>query len=139
MANYLCWCRASFRTNLKLLSDADILLLLNLKERQDFINKQVKHHSFKNYLSQKRYRTYLPLMPLAIEQFDMNKYDLVISSSHGSKGIITNPNQIHLYVLHPIRYAWDLQHQYLQESKMNNGLKGFIAKLILHYVRGWDQ
>ena len=77
-------------------------------------------------------------MPLAIEQFDMNKYDLVISSSHAvAKGIITNPNQIHICMCYtPIRYAWDLQHQYLQESKMNNGLKGFIAKLILHYVVG---
>ena len=125
--------------------DADIFAVVEFLKEKDkhFIkNKQVKT-SFVQKLpfSKKRYRTYLPLMPLAIEQFDMNKYDLVISSSHAvAKGIITNPNQIHICMCYtPIRYAWDLQHQYLQESKMDNGLKGFIAKLILHYVRNWDQ
>ena len=55
-------------------------------------------------------------MPLAIEQLDVTQYDVVISSSHCvAKGIITSPNQIHIsYVHSPIRYAWDLQHQYLK-------------------------
>ena len=65
-----------------------------------------------------KYRTYLPLFPLAIEQFNLTKYDLIISSSHAvAKGVLTNSNQIHVCYCHsPIRYAWDLYHQYLKES-----------------------
>jgi len=90
--------------------------------------------------ARKKYRTYLPLMPLAVEQFDVSGYDLVISSSHAvAKGILTGPEQLHLsYVHSPIRYAWDLQHQYLRESGLDRGLKGWAAKAILHYIRLWD-
>lgn len=42
------------------------------------------------------------------------------------------------YVHSPIRYAWDLQHQYLKESGLIKGVKGKIAKAILHYMRMWD-
>jgi glycosyltransferase involved in cell wall biosynthesis len=85
------------------------------------------------------FRAYLPLMPIAIEQLDMRGYDLVISSSHAvAKGVITGPDQLHIsYVHSPIRYAWDLQHQYLKESRLN-GLRGMLARLILHYIRMWD-
>ncbi|ADZ89918.1 glycosyltransferase family 4 protein [Marinomonas mediterranea] len=87
-----------------------------------------------------KYRTYLPLMPLAIEQFDLSSYDLVISSSHAvAKGVITGPNQLHICMCYsPIRYAWDLQHQYLRESNMAGGFKGLIARYFLHKVRIWD-
>lgn len=87
-----------------------------------------------------RYRSYLPLMPLAIEQFDMSGYDLVLSSSHAvAKGVITGPDQIHVsYVYSPIRYAWDLQHQYLHESGLDRGLRGWMAKYLLHTIRRWD-
>ncbi len=79
-------------------------------------------------------------MPLAIEQLDLSEYDLIISSSHAvAKGVITNANQLHICYCHsPIRYAWDLYHQYMQESGLNRGLKGKIAKLVLHYMRIWD-
>ncbi len=88
----------------------------------------------------KRYRAYLPLMPFAIEQLDLSSYDLVISSSHAvAKGVITGPDQMHIsYVHSPIRYAWDLQHQYLREAKLERGFKAFMARAILHYVRNWD-
>lgn len=88
----------------------------------------------------KRYRAYLPLMPLAIEQLDLSSYDLVISSSHAvAKGVLTGPDQLHLsYVHSPIRYAWDLQHQYLRESGLDRGLKGWVAKWLLHRIRQWD-
>jgi glycosyltransferase involved in cell wall biosynthesis len=87
-----------------------------------------------------RHRSYLPLMPLAIEQFDFSDYDLVISSSYAvAKGILTGPNQVHVaYVHSPMRYAWDLQHAYLKESGYARGLKGMIARLILHNIRMWD-
>jgi glycosyltransferase involved in cell wall biosynthesis len=88
----------------------------------------------------KYYRSYLPLMPLAIEQLDLSAYDLVVSSSYAvAKGVITGPDQLHVCYLHsPIRYAWDLQHGYLRETGLNRGLKGLLARALLHYIRLWD-
>lgn len=88
----------------------------------------------------KSYRSYLPLMPLAVEQFDLSGYDIVISSAHAvSKGVLTGPDQLHIsYVHSPIRYAWDLQHQYLRESGLDRGLKGWLARWLLHKIRIWD-
>jgi len=88
----------------------------------------------------KKYQNYLPLMPLAIEQLDVTKYDIIISSSHAvAKGIITGPDQLHIsYVHSPIRYAWDLQHQYLRESGLEKGLKSILIRYILHKIRMWD-
>lgn len=90
--------------------------------------------------ARKRYRSYLPLMPLAIEQLDVSSYDVVLSSSHAvAKGVLTGPDQLHIsYVHSPIRYAWDLQHLYLRESKLDSGLKGWVAKYLLHKIRPWD-
>jgi len=90
--------------------------------------------------AQARYRHYLPLMPLAVEQFDLSGYDLVISSSHAvAKGVLTGPDQLHLCMCYsPIRYAWDLQHQYLKESGLDRGFKGWLVKWLLHKIRGWD-
>lgn len=87
-----------------------------------------------------QYRNYLPLMPLAVEQFDLSGYDLVISSSHAvAKGVLIGPDQLHVSYIHsPIRYAWDLQHQYLRESNLNHGLRGWLARWILHRIRMWD-
>lgn len=87
-----------------------------------------------------QYRNYLPLMPLAVEQFDLSGYDLVISSSHAvAKGVLVGPDQLHICMCYsPIRYAWDLQHQYLRESNLDHGLKGWLAKWLLHKMRLWD-
>ncbi|MGK2873933.1 MAG: glycosyltransferase family 4 protein [Alphaproteobacteria bacterium] len=86
------------------------------------------------------YRNYLPLMPLAIEQVDVSGYETVVSSSHAvAKGVLTGPDQLHLCMCYsPVRYAWDLQHQYLRESNLEHGLKSILARLILHYIRLWD-
>jgi glycosyltransferase involved in cell wall biosynthesis len=87
-----------------------------------------------------RYRHYLPLFPYAIEQFDVSAYDLVISSSHAvAKGVLTGPDQTHLCMCYsPIRYAWDLQHQYLRESGLDRGLNSVLARYLLHRIRLWD-
>src|SRR5471030_1184394 len=87
-----------------------------------------------------KYQNYLPLMPLAIEQLDVTKHDIVLSSSHAvAKGVLTGPDQLHIsYVHSPIRYAWDFQHQYLRESGLNKGLKGKLARWFLHKIRIWD-
>lgn len=88
-----------------------------------------------------RFRWYLGLMPLAIEQFDLSEYDLVVSSSHAvAKGVLTGPGQLHVsYVHSPMRYAWDLQHEYLRHSGMDRGLKSAVVRLMLHRLRAWDQ
>ncbi|HCD7949404.1 TPA: glycosyltransferase, partial [Klebsiella michiganensis] len=88
----------------------------------------------------KKYQSYLPLMPLAIEQLDVSKHDIILSSSHAvAKGILTGPDQLHIsYVHSPIRYAWDLQHQYLREAGLSKGLKATLARWLLHKIRIWD-
>ena len=87
-----------------------------------------------------KHRGYLPLMPLAIEQLDVSRYDLVISSSYlAAKGVITGPDQLHVCYCHsPVRYAWDLQHEYLANAGLGYGPKGMLARSILHYIRNWD-
>ncbi|WP_434026032.1 glycosyltransferase family 4 protein [[Pseudomonas] boreopolis] len=107
-----------------------------------FLHGAKVHTSFLQHLPRARssYRSYLPLMPLAIEQFDLSKFDVVLSSSYAvAKGVLTGPDQVHICYCHsPIRYAWDLQHQYLRESGLETGFKGWIAKAVLSYVRMWD-
>ncbi|MBF5059042.1 glycosyltransferase family 4 protein [Candidatus Neptunochlamydia vexilliferae] len=90
--------------------------------------------------AKKKYRSYLPFFPIAIEQFDLSGYDLVISSSHAvAKGVLTHADQLHICYCHtPMRYAWDLYQQYLRESKLKSGVKGVIVKVFLHYLRMWD-
>ncbi|NLX88779.1 MAG: glycosyltransferase family 4 protein [Syntrophomonadaceae bacterium] len=88
----------------------------------------------------KNYRSYLPFYPYAIEQFDLSDYDVILSSSHCvAKGVLTNSQQIHICYCHtPIRYAWDLTHQYLEENRLQKGLKSALARAVLHYLRIWD-
>jgi glycosyltransferase involved in cell wall biosynthesis len=129
---------------LRVLPQADVYALVDFlkEEERGFLQGKRAQVSFIQRLpkAQQRYRTYLPLMPLAIEQFDLRGYDLVISSSHAvAKGVITGPDQLHICYCHsPIRYAWDLQHQYLKESGLERGMKSWIARALLHYLRLWD-
>ncbi|WEZ07906.1 glycosyltransferase family 4 protein [Priestia flexa] len=129
---------------LKIYPHADLFSLVDFlpENQRDFILNKKVNTSFiqKMPMAKKKYRSYLPFMPLAIEQLDVSKYDIVISSSHAvAKGVITGPDQLHIsYVHSPIRYAWDLQHQYLQEAGLNKGLKGMLAKVMLHNIRNWD-
>jgi glycosyltransferase involved in cell wall biosynthesis len=91
--------------------------------------------------ARRHFRLYLPIMPLAIEQLDLSGYDLVVSSSHAvAKGVLTGPGQFHVsYVHSPMRYAWDLQHQYLRQSGTERGVKGALTRLMLHRLRVWDR
>src|SRR5580704_18385576 len=90
---------------------ADIFTIVDFLEDRTCIQNRPVHTSFIQKLpfARKRYRSYLPLMPLAIEQFDLSAYDLILSSSYAvAKGIITGPDQLHICYCHsPIRYAWD--------------------------------
>jgi glycosyltransferase involved in cell wall biosynthesis len=129
---------------IKLYPDADLYSLVDFlpQEQRAFILQKKVNTSFIQKLpfAQKKYRSYLLFMPLAIEQFDLSSYDLVISSSYAvAKGVLTHARQVHIcYCYSPMRYAWDLHHQYLRESGLNRGIKGFFAQMILHYMRMWD-
>lgn len=130
---------------LALYPNADLFSMVDFlpADQRHFIMDKPVQTSFIQKLpkAKTKYRQYLPLMPLAVEQFDLSQYDLVISDSHAvAKGVLTGPDQLHIsYVHSPMRYAWDLQHQYLKEAGFTKGLRGWLAKAILHYMRLWDQ
>ena len=129
---------------LKVFPGADVYTLFDFltdEQRAMFGDSKI-HTSYLNKWPKVRkyYRKLLPLCPQAIEDFDLSGYDLILSSSHTvAKGVITGANQIHVsYVHSPTRYAWDLMHQYLRESNMDRGIKGYLAKYLLHRFRIWD-
>lgn len=82
----------------------------------------------------------LPLMPFAVQQFDLSGHDLVISSSHCvAKGVIVPPDALHLcYCYSPMRYVWDMQATYLQKEGLDRGVKGWLARRLFHRLRLWD-
>lgn len=88
----------------------------------------------------RKYRFYLPLFPLAAEVFDLQQYDLVISSSHCvAKGVIPHPNSLHIcYVHSPVRYAWNQYFPYFSSDRLNFFSRTFIPPII-HYLRLWDE
>lgn len=97
-----------------------------------FINKlpgsRMKHHLF------------LPLMPYAVEQFNLSEFDIVISSSHScAKGIITKPSTLHICYCHtPMRYCWGNFQEYFDRFGVPAPLKK-SARKILHQLRLWDK
>jgi len=112
-------------------------------DKRDFIREKPVSTSFLQAMPgiRRNHRWYLPLMPFAIEQFDLSRYDIIISSSHAvAKGIIPRADQLHIsYVHSPIRYAWELQHEYLQASGAMSKIRNLVAKPVLHYMRLWDR
>lgn len=87
----------------------------------------------------KHYKWYLPLMPMAVEFFDLSEYDLVISdTSSFAKGVITLPSVPHICYCHtPTRYLWSDAHSYLNELKYNKWFKKIIARVLVR-LRQWD-
>jgi len=129
---------------LQVFPDADIFTLIDFLPSQDrrFLHGKRVQTSFLQKLpfARRKYRYYLSYMPLAVEQFDLNSYDLVLSSSSAvAKGVITGPDQLHICVCHsPMRYAWDMQHEYLSEAGIGRGLKTLFVRKVLHDLRLWD-
>jgi glycosyltransferase involved in cell wall biosynthesis len=109
----------------------------------EMVSDKIRQHrvipTFINALlrAARMYKTYLPLMPLALEQLDLRDYDLVISSESGpSKGIIPPPDALHVCYCHtPMRYIWNMYHDY-------RGGAGRVTRLLMpplsHYLRMWD-
>ncbi len=129
---------------LEIFPEADLFAVCDFlpDSERGFLRGKVPTTSFIQRLprAQKWFRYYLGLMPLAVEQFDLSPYDIVISSSHAvAKGVLTGPATLHFsYVHSPMRYAWDLQHQYLRQARMEHGVKGLLTRWLLAKMRAWD-
>jgi glycosyltransferase involved in cell wall biosynthesis len=128
----------------KMYPDADIFSLVDFlpPERRGFIAGKPVKTSFiqKMPFARKHFRLYFSLFPLAIQSFDFSGYDLVISVSFSvAKGAMTDPDQLHVCIsCSPVRYAWDLQEQYLREHGYAKGLRSFVMRSVLLFIRVWD-
>jgi glycosyltransferase involved in cell wall biosynthesis len=104
-------------------------------------NIQVKTSILQRFpLARKHHRLFLPLFPMAIEQFDLRQHKLIISSSYAvAKGVLNSSDQLHICYCHsPMRYVWDLTFEYLEAEGFSHGIKSFLVRLLLHYIRIWD-
>lgn len=125
---------------LEIYPDADIYTLVYDEEKMDGIFKKEKVKTTfiqKIPKATKIYTKLLPLMPYAFEELDLSGYDLVISSSSCcSKGVITGPNTKHIAYIHsPMRYAWDLYHDY---KKRSGKLTKLFMSMFMKSLREWD-
>ena len=123
----------------RLLPQADIFTLFYDPDR---VSPAIRAHrvtaSFLNPLK-RYYRALLPLMPIALEQFDLRGYDLVISSESGpAKGVIVSSDTRHICYCHtPMRYLWDLYPAYLNEWTQSS-VKRVAMAVLANYLRLWD-
>jgi glycosyltransferase involved in cell wall biosynthesis len=88
-----------------------------------------------------RFWNYLPVTALAVESHDLSAAEMIVSSSHAfAKGVVTRADQLHVsYVYSPMRYAWDLHHQYLRDYKLHRGARSLVARYLFHRLRIWDR
>ena len=88
-------------------------------------------------MAKKMYQKYMPFMPKALMDLDLTGYDLVISSESGpAKGVVPSPNAFHLCYCHtPMRYIWDMYHEYFRKSKP---IVKFFMKSMIPSLRLWD-
>lgn len=124
--------------------DADLYALIDFESTnpESYLYKRSIGTTFLQHFPKARngVQKYLPFLPLAIEQLDLRGYDIILSSSHAvAKGVLTSPYQLHICYCHtPMRYAWDLTFDYLNSSKVGNGLPGVLTRYLLHQLRQWD-
>lgn len=129
---------------LKAFPQADVVTLVNFLPASE-AKWLAPHRIITSYLqrmpfARRYYRHYLPMMPYAVEQFDLREYDLVISSSHAvAKGVITHPGQQHVCYCHtPMRYAWDMKEHYLENTRFRLPLMESYVRKTLKRLRQWD-
>ena len=123
-----------------LFPDADIYTLVY---DRDAISEKINRHrvtpSFVQRLpfGVRHYQKYLPLYPLAFEQFDLSGYDLIISSESGpAKGILPPPDSCHVcYCESPMRYIWNMYHDYRKGMSL---FGKFLWAILSNYLRLWD-
>ena len=125
-------------------STPDIFALTsNIKslKRNSFKESEVKTSFIQSLpFGKTNVQNYLPILPYAIEQFDLREYDLIISSSHAiAKGVLTSPDQLHISYVHtPMRYAWDQMNTYLKKSKLSKIGFQIPLRFMLYKLREWD-
>lgn len=126
----------------ELFPDATIVTLLHNKGAlSDTIEKMKIKTSFIDKLpfKQKKYRSYLPIFPLAIESIDFSEYDLVLSTSHCvAKNAKAGKDALHICYCHtPMRYVWEMFDEYFGKGKT-----GFATRLVMNIIapllRKWD-
>jgi glycosyltransferase involved in cell wall biosynthesis len=123
----------------RLLPEADVFTLFYDPERvSPLIRSRNVQASFLNPL-RRHYRSLLPLMPMALESFDLRGYDLVVSSESGpAKGVLVSSNTRHVCYCHsPMRYLWDLYPDYLHEWTSSRIKRAAMAPLA-SWLRVWD-
>jgi glycosyltransferase involved in cell wall biosynthesis len=88
---------------------------------------------------EKQYRSYLPLFPKAIEQFDLSGFDLVISTSHAvAKGAKVPSGALHICYCHtPMRYVWGMYNEYFGAGKTGIATRT-VMKMVRPYLQRWD-
>ncbi|PSB24332.1 glycosyltransferase [Stenomitos frigidus] len=124
--------------------DADVYALIDFESTnpESYLFKRTIGTTFLQHfpLARSGVQKYLPFLPLAIEQLDLRGYDVILSSSHAvAKGVLTGPNQLHVCYCHaPMRYAWDMTFDYLQNSTAGQGVPGWLTRYLLHRLRQWD-
>lgn len=124
--------------------EADLYALIDFESvnPQSYLYQRAIGTTFLQHLPLARngVQKYLPLLPLAIEQLDLRDYDVILSSSHAvAKGVLSSPQQIHICYCHtPMRYAWDLTFEYLENTNLGKGLPGIATRYVLHRLRLWD-
>lgn len=106
--------------------------LKNIDVRTSFLQNKRK--------AKTNHQKYFPFMPMAFESFDLNEYDVVLSSSSScAKGVITNPDTVHICYCHtPMRYGWEFYYDYLERENLNP-LKKVLIKYFMNYMRIWDR
>ena len=123
----------------RLLPDADIFTLFYQPDR---VSPEIRRHTVRSSFLQpfrRRHRFLLPLMPMALESFDLRGYDLVVSSESGpAKGVILPSTTRHVCYCHtPMRYLWDLYPAYRNEWT-HSRLKRALMAPFANYLRLWD-
>lgn len=120
---------------------ADIFTLLHNKGSVSACieEKEIKTSFIQRLPFLNKYRHYLPLFPTAIESFNLEQYELIISVNHCvAKGVITNPDAVHVcYCLTPMRYVWDMYYSYFKDDGQKSLADKFIA-FSANYLRMWD-
>lgn len=128
-----CYPEAQLYATIDFLSEQDRARLGNRSIRTTFLQRAP--------WVRKGFWNYMPVTGLAVEGHDVGEADMIISSSHAfAKGVLTRGDQPHIsYVYSPMRYAWDLHHEYLRDYKLDRGLKGVLARYLFHRLRIWDR
>src|SRR3989344_9484907 len=106
-----------------------------------FRGREIKTSFLQKFGFIRRHHRLFPwLMPIAVEQFDLSYYDVVISISHSfGKGIVAKPSARHIcYWLTPPRFLWDNSHQYIDEFRLPWGARKLLP-FFISYLRVWDK